>query len=501
MKRLFKFIGDTSWWTWIILFPVLLGLAIWYTASVGSPHLEDLGDTAEMKAAIRHEAKRASGELALGVARNTVVKIRGYTDNPDFQAELDNALQEIENAKQEINQAKQEIEDAKREATSEANQRITEAQEQIKNAQEQIEEAKREIERVGQRKSPPAPAAPPIAPVAPVAPVIPAVPSAGAKEKPSAEKKKISIDADLSFGDTAKDGIQIGIGQADKEPIKIHIGLKDEVLKPGEVLPELSKELKQQIHSQVDSDARRVVIGGLTIAAIALLFPLLFITKGVISVNRRLKNRAAKSEQKAQQADLTKQLMEAKLAAMQAQIEPHFLFNTLASVQHLIETNPPAAAIMQNNLIKYLRAAIPQMRESSTTLGREAEQSRAYLEILKVRMGERLSYEINIPDALQSLAFPPMMIPTLVENAIKHGLEPKTEGGKISVNATVIGEKLRVSVVDTGNGFSQQPGSGVGLENIRERLKALYNGKAAFIIMPNLPVGTVASIEIPYLKK
>jgi Histidine kinase len=489
LKRLFKFIGDTSWWTWIILFPIVLGLAIWFTASVGSPHLEDIGDTPEMKAAIRHEAKKASGELALGVAKNTVVKIRGYTDNPDWQADLDSALLEIEQAKIEINQAKQEIEDTKRQAADEANEIIKEAQEKIKEAERQIEEAKHEIENTiaGKTKA-----------------EIEAKQqeeSAKDKSKPPKGDKKINIDADLSFGDTAKDGIQIGVGQKDKEPIKIHIGLKDEVLKPGEVLPELAPELKNQIHSQVKRDARRVIFGGLTIAAIALLFPILFITKGVISVNRRLKNRAAKSEQKAQQADLTKQLMEAKLAAMQAQIEPHFLFNTLASVQHLIETNPPAAAIMQNNLIKYLRAAIPQMRESSTTLGREAEQSRAYLDILKVRMGERLSYEINIPDALQSLAFPPMMIPTLVENAIKHGLEPKLEGGKIAINATIVGDRLRVSVVDSGNGFSNKPGAGVGLENIRERLKALYGDKAAFIIMPNLPNGTVASIEIPYLKK
>lgn len=484
MKRLFKFIGDTSWWTWIILFPIVLGLAIWFTASVRSPHLEDLGDTPEMKAAIRQEAKKASGELALGVAKDTVVKIRGITDDPGIQAEMDNALAEIERAKIEINQAKQEIEGAKKEATDEANRAIKEAQQQIKEAEAQIEQAKRDIEEAA--GSDPA-----------EKDVKPAEKNKG---NPAPEEKKINIDADVSLGE-AGDGVKIGIGKKDNGPVQINIGLKDEALKPGEVLPELPPELKKQIRSQVSRDARRVVFGGITIAMIALLFPVLFITKGVISVNRRLKNRAVKSEQKAQQADLTKQLMEAKLAAMQAQIEPHFLFNTLASVQHLIETNPPAAAIMQNNLIKYLRAAIPQMRESSTTLGREAEQSRAYLDILKVRMGDRLSYEINIPDALQSLAFPPMMVPTLVENAIKHGLEPKLEGGKISVNATVVGDRLRVSVVDTGNGFSNKPGAGVGLENIRERLKALYGDKAAFIIMPNLPNGTVASIEIPYLKK
>lgn len=489
MKRILKFIGDTSWWKWIVVFPIFLGSAIWFTTSVGSPRLEDLGDTPEMKAAIRQEIKRASGDLALGVAKNTVVKIRSYTDDPDTQAELDNALKEIENAKIEINQASQEIEQAKRDASDEANQIIRDAREQIKEAQQEIDEAKRKIENAARLDPDKNDTAKPKE----------GTPSDKSKSPP--DGKSINIDADVSIGDKPKNSVTVGIGRSENGPIQIRIGGKDEPLKDGEVLPELPAELKQQIQSQVKRDARRVVVGGLTIASIALLFPILFITKGVISVNRRLKARAAKSEQKAQQADLTKQLMEAKLAAMQAQIEPHFLFNTLASVQHLIETDPPAAAKMQTNLIKYLRAAIPQMRESSTTLGREAEQSRAYLEILKVRMGDRLSYEINIPDALQSLAFPPMMVPTLVENAIKHGLEPKPEGGKVSVNATVIGSKLRVSVVDNGNGFSQQPGAGVGLENIRERLKALYGDKAAFFVMPNLPTGTVASIEIPYTKK
>jgi hypothetical protein len=485
LKRLFKFIGDTSWWTWILAWPILLGLAIWFTASVGSPHLEDLGNTPEMKAAIRQETKRVSGNLALGVVKNTAIKIRGYTDDPDKQADIDEAISEIEQAKIDINSAQEEIEDNQNLVTKEARQAIKDAQKQIKQAERQISRAKRDIEKSMSKNSTGKNVTEPEA----------------TKDHPVPEVKKLNIDADLTVGEDPKDGIKIGIGKSDKGPIQIHIGMKDEVLKPGEVLPELPAELKQQIQSQVNRDARRVVIGGLTIAGIMLLFPLLFATKGVISVNRRLKNRAAKSEQKAQQADLTKQLMEAKLAAMQAQIEPHFLFNTLASVQHLIETDPPAAAKMQTNLIKYLRAAIPQMRESSTTLGREAEQSRAYLDILKVRMGDRLSYEINIPDALQPLAFPPMMIPTLVENAIKHGLEPKLEGGKISVNATLVGDKLRVSVVDNGSGFSTKPGAGVGLENIRERLKALYGDKAAFIIMPNLTSGTVASIEIPYSKK
>jgi sensor histidine kinase YesM len=216
----------------------------------------------------------------------------------------------------------------------------------------------------------------------------------------------------------------------------------------------------------------------------------------VISVNRALKARATRSEQEAQQASLSRQLMEAKLAAMQAQIEPHFLFNTLASVDHLIETDPSAASRMQKNLIAYLRAAIPQMRESSTTLGREGELCRAYLNILQVRMESRLRFEIAIPE-VNNAPLPPMMLPTLVENAIKHGLEPNPAGGEIRIAAVDQDGKLKVSVTDTGMGFSDKPGSGVGLANIRERLQALYDGKGGLTIEPNFPEGTIATIEVP----
>jgi sensor histidine kinase YesM len=152
---------------------------------------------------------------------------------------------------------------------------------------------------------------------------------------------------------------------------------------------------------------------------------------------------------------------------------------------------------MQKNLIAYLRAAIPQMRESTTTLGREGELCRAYLNILQVRMESRLRFEIAIPEGLSSAPFPPMMLPTLVENAIKHGLEPRPEGGEIRVSAVGEKGKLKVTVADTGMGFSEAPGSGVGLANIRERLQALYDGRGSLTIEPNLPCGTVASIEIP----
>ena len=187
---------------------------------------------------------------------------------------------------------------------------------------------------------------------------------------------------------------------------------------------------------------------------------------------------------------------------MQAQVEPHFLFNTLASVEYLIETDPPRAAAMQRSLISYLRAVLPQMRENATTtnLGREADMIKSYLDLLKMRMEERLNVDFVMPEGLRSASFPPMMLQSLVENAIKHGLECKEDGGTIQFRAEVAHNKLRVSVSDNGLGFGALPsnGTGLGLQNIRERLKLIYKQKGQIIITPNQPSGVCVTIEIPY---
>ena len=190
--------------------------------------------------------------------------------------------------------------------------------------------------------------------------------------------------------------------------------------------------------------------------------------------------KAAQATEVAESESLKRQVVEARMAAMQAQVEPHFLFNTLASIDHLIETDPPRASIMQKNLIALLRASMPTMREANaqTTrdLGRELAVIRPYLEILKVRMEERLQTEVRVSDGLLSAEFPPMMLQSLVENAIKHGLEPKAEGGQLTVSAEIVHGKLAVTVVDTGLGFGKAAtaGTGIGLSNIRERLALLY---------------------------
>jgi len=193
----------------------------------------------------------------------------------------------------------------------------------------------------------------------------------------------------------------------------------------------------------------------------------------------------------------SKQAIEAELKLMQAQVEPHFLFNTLASVQFLTETDPPMAGLMLGHLLSYLRSAVPQLRSGSTTLGQEAELARAYLSIMQMRMGARLKFAIDLPAALQSHPFPPMMLMSVVENAIKHGIEPQAEGGEVRVEARQRDGTLVVTVTDTGHGFAEHLGQGVGLTNLRERLKALYGQRSQFKLDAVLPHGASATIEIP----
>jgi signal transduction histidine kinase len=235
---------------------------------------------------------------------------------------------------------------------------------------------------------------------------------------------------------------------------------------------------------------------------VVLLILTLFGTKALMGGKKRAEAQAEAAKAAAETEALNRQVSEAKVQMMQAQVEPHFLFNTLASVEYLIETDPPRASAMQRSLIKYLRAVLPQIREMqpSTNLGREADMVAAYLDLLKMRMEERLTVEIHIDEALRNAAFPPMMLQPLVENAIKHGLECKEEGGTLRVDASVVGQRLRIRVADDGVGFGVMPsdGTGLGLTSVRERLNLLYGNAGQLIIEPNQPSGVVAIIEVPY---
>jgi sensor histidine kinase YesM len=202
---------------------------------------------------------------------------------------------------------------------------------------------------------------------------------------------------------------------------------------------------------------------------------------------------------------MQRQLVQARLKLLQAQIEPHFLFNTLAAVDYLIETDARRASVMQKTLIAYLRAALPQMREGSSQLGREFNLIRPYLELLKMRIEERLEFSFDVPQGLHSAVFPPMMLQSLVENAIQHGIEPKPEGGRITVSAKINDGQLWVEVEDSGIGLpdpnaprASTAGTGLGLANLRDRLAMLYPGTGRLDVLPSVSGGTLARIVIPY---
>jgi sensor histidine kinase YesM len=194
---------------------------------------------------------------------------------------------------------------------------------------------------------------------------------------------------------------------------------------------------------------------------------------------------------------LQAQMVEARLSALQAQIEPHFLFNTLANVKRLYEVVPHRGREMLSSLISYLRAALPSMRQSGSTLGRELELARSFLTILQMRMGDRLDFSIKAEPALADAQVPPMVLPTLVENAIKHGLSPLPEGGRIDIAARRDGDDLLIDVRDNGAGFSSTGGSGVGLANTRSRLAALYGGRAGLSLTAAEPRGVLVSVRMP----
>jgi sensor histidine kinase YesM len=225
---------------------------------------------------------------------------------------------------------------------------------------------------------------------------------------------------------------------------------------------------------------------------------------GLVFLFRFREAHAAAVLHKAEAARLlmSKHAVEAELKLMQAQVEPHFLFNTLASVQYLTETDPKQAGKLLSHLIEYLRAALPQLRASSTTLGKEVGLAAAYLNILKMRMGPRLVFAIDVPADLASHPFPPNLLISLVENAIKHGVEAAADGGAITVTARHLGTQLQVTVTDTGRGGAAaaegKPGDGVGLSNVRERLGALYGTQGSFSLVQDAPGGTRATLSIPF---
>ena len=253
----------------------------------------------------------------------------------------------------------------------------------------------------------------------------------------------------------------------------------------GSVAAGLSPAMLFEKHSLVQLLALGVVFGSM-------------ITYFFSSREQIAESRVQIQEEKIKRLTSEKKAAEADLKRLQAQIEPHFLFNTLSNVLGLLETDLEKGKSMLIDFIQYLRTSLSTAREATISLGQELEIIRAYLNIFKVRMGDRLQYTIELPAPLQDLPFPPMLLQPLVENAIKHGLEPEIEGGEIVIQAEVKDGMLRLEVTDTGQGFSETPAAGLGLVNIRERLDSLYGDNARLKLTPNQPHGLRAIIEVPH---
>lgn len=196
---------------------------------------------------------------------------------------------------------------------------------------------------------------------------------------------------------------------------------------------------------------------------------------------------------------LQRQAADAQLKVLQSQVEPHFLFNTLANVQALVESGSPRAAPVLGSLIAYLRAAMPQLHQGAPTLGQEETLVRAYLELMQMRLPDRLAFAIDIDPALRGLRLPPLTLLTLVENAVRHGIDPSEAGGRIEVGARREGATgaVRLWVQDTGRGIDEAKAPGTGLANLRERLRATYGDAAVLALHGVEPHGVRAEISLP----
>ena len=205
------------------------------------------------------------------------------------------------------------------------------------------------------------------------------------------------------------------------------------------------------------------------------------------------------SDEKIRRLEVEKNAAITEIKLLQSQMEPHFLFNTLSNILSLIDGDPRKARNMLEAFTAFLRASLVTARSETITVSQEMDVVKNYLEIFRMRMGDRLRYSIEIPESLQSLRIPPLLIQPLVENAVKHGLEPSVSGGNLLIRAGKDGDRMRIMVTDSGIGINElSPGNGIGLENIRKRLDLLYQGRSRISFEENQPSGVRVAIEIPY---
>ncbi len=501
-----NFLYRTPWWALLGGgLGLLVALAI-FTTPLHLIKLEKAGATPEENRAIKREIDAAFSEGAIDLARGVVKEMRDHTKDPARREELERALEEIDDARQNLRDAGAEVLRAKREAAQDAPNAAKEAAAAIEEAKRQAERALKDAgvdnERV--RKS--------------LDESLKAAREAQEEARRSAAEARTQAQERIREArerarlaqEHARKQIDEGmVGKAadptptDRPRILVmppsgEKPLLDIDLSKGEApVTPLPPELKQEIRRKITGDLYRVGVGAGLILIFIPLFILLVVSKFFIDRSRAAQGVAESKRKEAEYHRMSQQVTEAKLSALQAQVEPHFLYNTLASVQALTEVDPQQANAMTGHLIQYLRNALPKMRESVSTVGQEVELVRAYLNILQMRMGKRLAFEIAVPAELMQAPFPPLMLPSLVENAIKHGLEPQREGGMVTITAHAEGAKLKMIVADTGRGFAETLGTGVGLTNIRERLAGLYGDLGKLTLEANHPNGVVATLEVP----
>jgi sensor histidine kinase YesM len=237
---------------------------------------------------------------------------------------------------------------------------------------------------------------------------------------------------------------------------------------------------------------------GWLVSIIATSLVISLIISAVLYVREREANaQIALQAERAHGERIQREALAANLRALQAQIEPHFLFNTLANVSSLVDRDPAGAKRMLDRFNQFLRSSLGATRSETTTLGAEGELICAYLDVLQVRMGPRLQYRIGIAPDVARLPIAPMLLQPVVENAIRHGIEPKVEGGRVEFEARRDGDAVAIEIRDTGVGFAPATRGGVGLTNLRDRLRGLYGEAASLAIGENRPCGTCVAIRIP----
>lgn len=245
----------------------------------------------------------------------------------------------------------------------------------------------------------------------------------------------------------------------------------------------------QPLYFFVDDDYTSIMLG----VFFGILGFIFFTTRDDLVVAR-----AELAEAKADIAEQEKQRMETELRLLQAQIEPHFLFNTLSNVISLIRTEPERAEATLLDLTRFLRSSLKRSRQADNSLADELDIVRAYLSIQQTRMGNRLAFDIQTDGDMREVLFPPLLLQPLVENAVIHGIEPAEEGGRIDVVVAQKGKDLTITVRDDGVGLNtSSSGHQVGLRNIRERLHSLYGASASLTLEDAQPHGLVARLHLP----